>query len=311
MNNAITKRGVEITDMASLERFAKLVAATEFAPAAFKGKPQSVAIAIQYGMECGLSPMQALQSIAVINGKPSMYGDGLLALCLAHPDCEGIDEDFDKTTMTATCTVRRRGHKPYSYSFGKKDAEKAGLWGKRGRNGQDTPWITYPERMLQMRARGFALRDKFADALRGIITAEEARDYPVDVSVQSKSRTIEPFTRQPDPDPPQDYSPAVQEEYDPVSGEVIEESCGEQEMAGAFVLHFGKHKGKRLDECPSHYIKWLRDNATTDDVRNAVHAFLEPRDDARRDHVQQDVGDYPPSEDQWEPMDHDDDDFPF
>jgi hypothetical protein len=32
-----------------------------------------------------------------------------------------------------------------------------------------------------MRARGFALRDKFADALRGIITREEAEDYPIKI----------------------------------------------------------------------------------------------------------------------------------
>ena len=57
-------------------------------------------------------------------------------------------------------------------AFSKEKAMNAKLWGKDG------PWKTYPERMLKMRARGFALRDAFADRLKGIITAEEARDYP-------------------------------------------------------------------------------------------------------------------------------------
>jgi hypothetical protein len=32
--------------------------------------------------------------------------------------------------------------------------------------------------MLKMRARGFAIRDAFPDVLSGIITREEAEDYP-------------------------------------------------------------------------------------------------------------------------------------
>ena len=52
------------------------------------------------------------------------------------------------------------------------DAKRAGLAGKSG------PWTQYPRRMLQMRARGFALRDAFPDLLRGLVTAEEAMDYP-------------------------------------------------------------------------------------------------------------------------------------
>ena len=60
------------------------------------------------------------------------------------------------------------------------EAPRHPLWGKTGRNGAPTPWVTYPDRMLQMRARGFALRDVFADALRGVITAEEAQDIPTE-----------------------------------------------------------------------------------------------------------------------------------
>ena len=44
--------------------------------------------------------------------------------------------------------------------------------------------------MLKMRARGFALRDKFSDALKGLITVEEARDYNVIASPKGKSENI-------------------------------------------------------------------------------------------------------------------------
>ena len=143
-----------------------------FCPKDFLNKPAQILCAIQYGIEIGLSPMQALQSIAVINGKPSIYGDGLIALCQSFSECEDIKEEFDAKTMTATCVVRRKGRSPVVHQWDVAKATKAGLWDKAG------PWKQYPERMLQMRARGFALRDAFADRLKGIITAEEARDYP-------------------------------------------------------------------------------------------------------------------------------------
>jgi len=135
------------------------------------------------GAELGLKPIQSLQNIAVINGKPSVYGDSLLALVQTNPLYEYVHESFDEETMAATCCVKRKNQKEYVATFSQKDAQRAGLWNKPG------PWTQYPKRMLQMRARGFALRDKFADALNGLITAEEAMDYPVDVTPQSESVT--------------------------------------------------------------------------------------------------------------------------
>jgi hypothetical protein len=158
-------------------RFAKMVAASDFAPKDFKGKPESCLLAIQHGSEVGLSPMQSLQSIAVINGRPCVWGDAALALVSASHVCEfvveEIEEGKDGEALVAICTAKRRGYpKPTVVRFSVADAKKAGLWGKSG------PWTQYPRRMLQLRARGFALRDAFPDVLKGLVTAEEAQDYP-------------------------------------------------------------------------------------------------------------------------------------
>ena len=156
-------------------RFSKMVSASEFAPKDFKGKPESCLLAIQHGSEVGLSPMQSLQSIAVINGRPTIWGDAALALVQSSPVCEYVREftDGDGDNMAAVCEAKRRGYPaPTTVRFSVADAKKAGLWGKSG------PWTQYPARMLTLRARGFALRNAFADALRGLITAEEAQDYP-------------------------------------------------------------------------------------------------------------------------------------
>ena len=155
-------------------RFAKMVASSEFAPKDFKGKPESCMLAIQHGSEVGLSPMQSLQSIAVINGRPCVWGDAAIALVKASAVCEFVWEtvEGDGEQMVAMCQAKRRGYeKATTVTFSVADAKKAGLWGKSG------PWQQYPKRMLQLRARGFALRDAFPDVLRGLITAEEAQDY--------------------------------------------------------------------------------------------------------------------------------------
>jgi hypothetical protein len=121
------------------------------------------------GLEVGLSPMQSIQNIAVINGRPSIWGDSMLALCQNHRDFESIDEN-QSTNEKGVCIVKRRGMEPQTRTFTVDDAKKAGLWGKQG------PWQTSPARMLKLRARAFALRDTFADALRGLQSAEEQRD---------------------------------------------------------------------------------------------------------------------------------------
>ena len=166
--------GLALTTMSDAMAFAEMVSKTEFAPKDFRGKPEACLMAIQHGSEIGLSKMQSLQSIAVVNGRPTIYGDAALAVCLASPVCEWITEDLtgDGDKMVATCSAQRRGYPaPIISTFSVADAKAAGLWAKGG------PWSQYPKRMLAMRARGFALRNAFADVLRGLVTAEEAGDY--------------------------------------------------------------------------------------------------------------------------------------
>jgi len=154
---------------------AKLLANSDMVPKDYKGKPGNVLAAVQMGAELGLAPMQSLQNIAVINGRPSVWGDALLGLCQAQPDFEDIQETDDGET--ATCMVKRRGRAPVTRTFSMADAKQAGLLGKQG------PWSNYPKRMRQMRARGFALRDAYADALKGLNSAEEQADIPLRAEV--------------------------------------------------------------------------------------------------------------------------------
>jgi len=167
--------GLALATFDDAYRFAKMVASSDFAPKDFKGKAESCLLAIQHGSEVGLSPMQALQSIAVINGRPTIWGDAALALVQSSPVCEYVREyvEGEGDKLVAVCEAKRRGYpQPTVVRFSMADAKRAGLAGKSG------PWTQYPGRMCALRARGFALRNAFADALRGLITAEEAQDYP-------------------------------------------------------------------------------------------------------------------------------------
>lgn len=168
--NAIVSRGfMNPTSVKEGMELAAWIAKSDLAPRDYKEKPQNVLIAMQMGLEVGLSPMQSIQNIAVINGRPSIWGDSMLALCQNHRDFESIDEN-QSTNEKGVCIVKRRGMEPQTRIFTVEDAKKAGLWGKAG------PWQTSPSRMLKLRARAFALRDTFADALRGLLSAEEQRD---------------------------------------------------------------------------------------------------------------------------------------
>ena len=161
---------------AELEGLSARIAPSTLCPKDYKGRAGDILLCMLHGAEVGLFPLQALQSIAVINGRPSVWGDGALAIVqssglLADKDEHIKQEGATADDITAYCTLTRRGYAtPITGKFSVADAKKAKLWGKQG------PWTDYPRRMLQMRARSWALRDGFADVLHGLSIVEEAMD---------------------------------------------------------------------------------------------------------------------------------------
>lgn len=187
MSTALTNRqGFAPATVTEAIQFSEMLANSNMVPKQYMGKPQDIMVCIQWGMEMGLAPMQALQNIAVINGKPSVYGDAMMALVQASPVCDGVEESIEDEgtpNPVAVCVARRKGRAPVTVRFSVEDAKRAGLWGKQG------PWQAYPKRMLQMRARGFALRDAYPDVLKGLISTEEAQDYPEETKRPPKDIT--------------------------------------------------------------------------------------------------------------------------
>ncbi len=170
-------------------QLASKLASSDLIPKSFRGKPQDLFICWAMGYQVGLTPEQSQQCIAVINGKPAMWGDDMLALCMAHKDFDDIIETpivKNDSIIGYTCIVKRKGKADKESIFTMDMAKKAGLLAKGG------VWNQYPERMLKLRARGFCLRDAFPDALKGIKPREEVEDYidaDYTVSNQKGSRT--------------------------------------------------------------------------------------------------------------------------
>ena len=168
------------SNMEQAMRIAEMLAKSTLVPKAYQGQPANVLVAMAYGDSFGMQPLQAMQSVAVVNGMPGLYGDGLLAVCKSSPEWEWMQETIEGEV--ATCTAKRRGEPEVTATFSVADAKRAQLWGKQG------PWTQYPQRMLAMRARSFCLRNLYADILRGMRSAEELADAPV----EQPAVTVEP-----------------------------------------------------------------------------------------------------------------------
>lgn len=276
------------------EKLAKLLCKSKIVPPGFES-PDLCLIAILQGLEMGLPPMMALQRMALVEGKLALWGDGALALVLKSGLCTSITEwmgltghigesqskgdqvtdrivcerdlTFDPSAQKredewiAFCEVTRAGwDKPIRRSFSTYDAKRANLWKKEG------PWADYPKRMLQMRARGFALRDAFADVLGGLYLREEIepRDKRANASPMKGTTTRNYWLKNPavnisdptspDPDNFSAHLPAAGKKEESVRDETMSEELRASEKCRGTNEHQGQHKAiiysKRMFSIP-------------------------------------------------------------
>lgn len=158
-------------------------------------KVSAVAITIMAGMELGLKPMVALRSFTVINGKPALYGDGLIAVVRMSGKAKKVQTGCETRDgqMVGWCIGERADTgESQRVEFSEEDARRAGLWspdakvrGKVWRDNKqvwvddapnESPWHRYPQRMLAWRAAGYCLRELFGDVLGGIRDEFEAQE---------------------------------------------------------------------------------------------------------------------------------------
>jgi hypothetical protein len=145
-------------------------------------------------MELAMSPMESLRSIVVINGLPGLRGEAAATRLYGAGSSlvKYFREWYENLPPAGTplaqwpvdakhvIEVERAGWPRERFEFSVGDAMQAKLWQKKGRDGQDTPWITYPKRMLRWRNLGFCIKDRFPEVSHRMPLAEELIDLPAD-----------------------------------------------------------------------------------------------------------------------------------
>jgi hypothetical protein len=190
-----TAVGVELRNLQDIMSLAGQLAKSTMVPKQYVNQPGNIVAAIVFGQELGLKPMQSLQNIASINGTPSIWGDAALALVEGSGLCEVFEEDMDRKNLVATCITKRYNRKAIERRYSMEDAERAGLTGKDN-------WKKNPFRMLQMRARSWALRDAFPDVLKGISIEGDTAEYQQEELNVTPTATVETAPVEPEPDIP-------------------------------------------------------------------------------------------------------------
>ncbi len=208
-------------------RVARAVFVAGLAPEALvKGKDgddaiSAVAVSIMSGAELGLKPMVSLRSFTVINGKPALYGDGLINVVRQSGKVAYLRTGCDERSgqMVGWCEAKRSDTgEDKRVEFSQDEAVRAGLWAtnptvrrKVWENNQqvwkdvpnDTTWARYPQRMLAWRAAGYCLRELFGDVLGGIRDEFEARE----IADLDEMRVVSPPAAESKPTPPKPRKP--------------------------------------------------------------------------------------------------------
>lgn len=212
MNNALTTRQSAALEMAPqtwqlMKDQAAMLVQSGFLPNSIRKPEQAIAIMLK-GRELGVPAMQAFGQINVIQGKPTISAE--LMLALIYRDCPGAKVEYTKYEIDG-CHIKatRPGHKPATFKFERGDAEAAGLLGKDN-------WRKYPRAMYRSRCISEMARSVFPDCLMGCsYTPEEINPdvrvdedgVVVDVQVEPEIKA-EPENREPEP-PKQESGPNV------------------------------------------------------------------------------------------------------
>lgn len=158
-----------------------------------KGKPEAVVMVMVQGDLLGFNGLQALQQIVPVNGLLSIKGDGARSLIFRSKKIkpgswkeEVIGRIEDKTYEVRITASRVDTGETKTRKFSVMDAINAGLWitnedVRRQPSQKYSSWYRYQKRMIYYRALGFLCRDLFPDVMQGMVTQEEAMDYPQEV----------------------------------------------------------------------------------------------------------------------------------
>lgn len=251
-------------------RIAGVLCSTEFVPKGLRGSVEATAAAILTGRELGLSPMNSLANIFVVQGRPAMYARSMVALVLSH------GHEIERTAATeqaVTVRARRKGSQNWqTFEWTMARAQKAG-YTSNALYGKD------PIAMLTAKAQTEACRTMFADVLSGMAATSveeiELNDAPAVEPPQSgaapseskrtvkrKSRGKAPEPQAPDLPPAPAPEPEADDEQEAEDAPVMSDRA-QWVQAGQLMSELGiEEKADKGEEMR----RWAEDQGITRDL---------------------------------------------
>lgn len=218
-------------------KLAETLAKSSIVPSHFRGKGADVFACLVLGSELGFQPMQALNSIVMIQGNATLKAQTMLALVKAKCPNSKIVIKLDEQGKGASCFAKRdkddsddEGYLAV-WNFDKAmKAKFAQSWDKDLKKWVvKHTWEGQPVNMSKWRAISEALRVVFPDVLQGIYATEELEDLP-------------PIKN----DPLIDLQQAAREDAERMR---LEQQKPEDVQVGPlYLIQNGSHRGTRLYE---------------------------------------------------------------
>ena len=177
----------EPADIGQALALAGQLAQASLLPGHLRGKPADVLVTLLLGRDLGLTAMQAITGIHVIDGKPTVSAQTAVALVRRSPLCRSWRQ-VESTDERATYETMRAGEEPQRLTYTMADAQRAGLVG-RG------PWKAHPAAMLRARATMALARDVYPDVVANIYDPDELADQRAD----QRERVTDQIMRAPAP----------------------------------------------------------------------------------------------------------------
>jgi len=138
-----------------------------------KTEAQAVVV-LMTGLELGFSVAQSFRGIHVVQNRPTLSADMMIALCKSRPDVCKYFQLRESGPTSATYTTQRIGEPdPVTLTWTLEQAKQAGLAGK------DT-WKSHPDAMLRARAASALARAVYSDLILGLYTKDEIESLPDD-----------------------------------------------------------------------------------------------------------------------------------
>ena len=225
--------GLDLEPFEKAEQIAARLAKSTLLPSAVRGKPADLAVIMITGYELGLSPMQALRGLHVVEGRPILSADLIVGLVKKHPACKYF-RLIESTDERATYETHREGEpEPTRITWTIQQAAKAGLTGRQN-------WKAHPAAMLRARASAALARAVYPDVAMGIYDQDEALDFievSRGVSVSAPKPRVEAKTkappRPPSPEPEEEIEDAVLangSDADPIEADAEDAQVDEDDL---------------------------------------------------------------------------------